>query len=68
MSEQKAPIGSRWRRPGGVIYEVTRDRCDSTRDVLLVPVFIPDGKKARKTWKYDALVEFDFERMNDDEC
>jgi hypothetical protein len=57
-------IGQFWKRDNGVVYEVCDERGSFSRDVLLIPVEIPRGKKARRTWKWDKAViaEMEFYR------
>lgn len=61
MSEQ-VKIGSKWKR-NGVTYEVQDEQVGTTRSVLLVPVDIPAGKRARRSWKYDMHVPLDMEQV-----
>ena len=61
MNGGHVEIGQRWRRPDGVVVEVQEERGNgSLREVLLVPVEIPAGKRARKSWKWDEAVVYEF--------
>ena len=66
MYESSVAIGQLWSRRNGVIYQVSaeRDR-DGLREVLLVPVSVPEGLSVRRTWKWDAAVEAEFERYGE---
>lgn len=38
----------------GVHYKVTNERNNrGCREIELTPIRVPDGKRARKTWKWD---------------
>lgn len=39
------------------------ERGDVSRDVLLVPIVIPPGTRARRTWKWDVAVTREMERV-----
>lgn len=57
------PIGSFWKRKAnGVVYRVFEIKPNGC-DVGLEPVIVPRGKRARKTWKYDKLILFEFDRV-----
>lgn len=53
MDATKVAIGQRWQRKNGVVYFVAESRGQSSIDFLLVPVEVPAGVKARKTWKWE---------------
>lgn len=67
LSRPEVAVGQVWRNPKtGVEYIVESDRGEKAVgvDVLLVPICVPEGKKARKSWKWSRAVraEFDFVR------
>lgn len=62
MDATKVQLLQLWKRRNGVVYEVVEERDnDGTRCVLLTPVQVPHGLRARRTWKYDAAVQAEFE-------
>ena len=66
MKPTDVPIGSHWKRPDGVIVRVDGEMDNgSLREVLLIPVFVSDGTCVRQSWKWDKLVAFDFERVEE---
>ena len=67
MSEQPVVAkGQLWQRANGVIYVVEQlsGHVQGSRDVLLVPVQVPKGLRARHTWKYEGLVPCDLTRVD----
>ncbi len=54
--ESRRFINSLFRRENGIVYVVKEMRGEVTFDWLLVPVEIPEGLRARKTWKWDQAV------------
>ncbi len=61
MDAKKVAIGQRWRRKNGVVYAVTDKRGSASIDFLLEPVEVPNGVKARKTWKWDQAIRHEME-------
>lgn len=50
-------VGQRWRRSDGIVVEVKEIRMfRGSREALLVPVEVPEGKRARKSWKWDGAI------------
>lgn len=56
-------LGQLWRRSNGVVYVVQEERTWRGREVLLVPYFVPEGLRARKTWKWDKAVRSELVRI-----
>jgi len=57
LSIPNVAIGQKWKRVDGTVVEVRETRMvRGFRNVLLVPVSVPKGKRARKSWKWDAAV------------
>lgn len=61
MNNPMVALGQRWQRKNGVVYVVTEKRGAASIDFLLVPVEVPAGVKARKTWKWDKAIRFEME-------
>ena len=58
-------IGQRWKRSNGVIVELTDMRNNKgTREFKMVPVTIPDGAKAKTSWKWDGGIKFEMELVS----
>lgn len=57
LSIPEVNVGQKWKRPDGTVVEVREIRMfRGSREALLVPVDVPDGKRARKSWKWDAAI------------
>lgn len=62
MKTQRVRLLQLWKRKNGVVYEVADERQDrGMREVLLVPVAVPHGIRARKAWKWDKAVQSELE-------
>lgn len=62
MSIPKVELGQRWKRRDGVVVEVQGIRMfRGTREAMLVPVEVPGGKRARKSWKWNGAIRSEME-------
>lgn len=65
MASESVCIGQYWKSKRGVIYRVNAERFDGVKEVELVPIRVPEGFRARTTWKYSEHVPFDMELVHD---
>ena len=57
-------VGQRWRRPDGSIVVVREIRIyRGSREALLVPIDVPPGRRARKSWKWVEAISAEMERV-----
>jgi len=59
-------VGDLWVRRNGVVYRIADERIEEEYDqryVLLVPYSVPDGQKARKSWKWDQAVAVEMDKI-----